>query len=124
VSPLEDRPLDSSPLHTVDLPATPQRDRKIPAEAWIEAPDELRGLGHDIGQPFVAYIRRIGTWLLWRAGPAAGGDACYMALAADDLSRRFTFRLSPDGNGEGTGPDGVLHERFRSWKESLRDTPG
>jgi hypothetical protein len=44
-----------------------------------------------------------------------------MAIAADDLSRRFTFRLHPDGRGSGGGPDGRTHERFRTWKESLRD---
>ena len=42
-------------------------------------------------------------------------------LAADDLERRFTFRLFPDGRGEGTGPDATTHTRFRSWKEALRD---
>ena len=31
------------------------------------------------------------------------------------------FRLQPDGRGEGIGPDGVTHTRFRTWKESLRD---
>ena len=69
----------------------------------------------------MAYKRRIGPWLLWRAGPATGGDARYMALDASDLSRRYTFRLFADGSGEGGGPDGVVHRRFRSWKEALRD---
>jgi hypothetical protein len=119
---LEDRPLDATPLHTGDLPATPQRDRRIPVEAWIEAPDELRSLGEDLGHDSVSYIRRIGRWLVWRAGPASHGDARYMALAADDLSRRVTYRLFADGSGEGTGPDGAVHARFREWKESLRDS--
>jgi len=42
-------------------------------------------------------------------------------VAADDLSLTFTFRLLPDGSGEGKGPDGVQYERFRTWKEALRD---
>ena len=46
-----------------------------------------------------------------------------MAVAADDLSNRWTFRLYADGTGEGEGPDGVTHRRFRQWKESLRDSP-
>ena len=71
--------------------------------------------------PLVAYKRRIGRFLLWRAGPAAGADARYIAIAADDLDRRYTFRLFPDGTGAGIGPDGVRHTRFRTWKESLRD---
>jgi hypothetical protein len=112
-------------MHTSALPATPQRDRTIPATAWVEAPAELLALGDDIGHSLVAYKRRIGRWLLWRAGPASRGDARYMALADDDLSDRWTFRIFPDGNGTGVGPDGVEHVRFRSWKEALRDTgPG
>ncbi len=119
----EDRPIDATPVHTVDLPATPQRDRNIPASAWLEAPVELLTLGDDIGQSLIAYKRRIGPWLLWRAGPATRGDARYLAVADHDLSQQWSFRLFPDGSGEGVGPDGVLHRRFRTWKESLRDTP-
>jgi hypothetical protein len=40
---------------------------------------------------------------------------------ANDLERVFTYRLFADGTGEGAGPDGVIHRRFRTWKESLRD---
>jgi hypothetical protein len=119
----QSRPLDSTPVHTADLPPTPQRDRTIPAAAWVEAPEELRVLGADIDEPLVAYKRRIGRWLLWRAGPPNHGDTRYMAVAADDLARRCTFRLHPDGHGSGTGPDGVVHHRFRTWKEALRDAP-
>jgi hypothetical protein len=119
--PLEDRPLDSTPRHTTDLPATPQRDRAIPVEAWVEAPQAVRTLGADIDQPLVAYIRRIGSWLVWRAGPATHADARYMALHAADLTRTATYRLYADGTGEGTGADGAVHHRFRAWKESLRD---
>lgn len=118
---LEERPLDSTPIHTADLPATPQRDRAIPADAWVEAPPGLLALGDDIGHPRVAYIRRIGRWLVWRAGPASHADARYLALVADDLSLTCTYRLHPDGTGEGAGADGVVHQRFRAWKESLRD---
>jgi hypothetical protein len=100
------------------------RDRNIPATAWVEGPPELRHLGDDIGGPVAEYKRRIGRWLLWRAGPASGADARYMALAADDLDDRHTFRLFPDGTGEGTGPDGVTYRRFREWKEALRDRSG
>ena len=117
-----DRPIDASPVHTADLPPTPQRDRTIPATAWIEAPPEVLALGRDLGHDLVAYKRRIGPWLLWRAGPATKGDARYMALAADDLGAQFTFRVHPSGDGEGVGPDGAMHQRFRAWKEALRDT--
>ena len=48
-------------------------------------------------------------------------DARYMALASDDLAERYTFRLYADGTGTGVGADGVTHDRFRTWKESLRD---
>jgi hypothetical protein len=92
--------------------------------AEAEAPESIRSLGADLpGQPVADYKRRIGPWLLWRAGPATGGDARYAAVAADDLDEVWTFRLVPDGGGEGVGPSGATHERFRAWKEDLRDHP-
>jgi len=129
--PADDRPLDLTPVHTADLPATPTRDRNIPASAWLEAPLALLHLGDDISQPLITYKRRIGRrteggpWLLWRAGPAVRADARYWAGHVDDLQVQFTFRLFPDGSGHGHGPSGGVHERFRTWKEDLlaHDTP-
>jgi hypothetical protein len=114
--PADERPFDFTAIHTPDLPATPTRDRNIAASAWIEAPTELLALS-----PEGAYKRRIHGWLLWRSGPAKDADATYFACAADDLTRQYTFHLDPDGNGRGIGPSGVAHERFRTWKEDLRD---
>jgi hypothetical protein len=120
--PYDQRPVDPSPLSTVDLPDTPVRDRTIPASAWREAPASLLSLGADLGVEQVDYKRRIGEWLLWRAGPATGADARYMAVRADRPEEQYVFRLFPDGSGSGEGPDGVTHTRFRTWKESLRDS--
>lgn len=120
-TPAEERAPITHDVHTDELPPLPQRDSLIPAERWIEAPVELRALGADIGVPLVAYKRRIGKWLLWRAGPAMKANARYMAINADDLDERYTFRLWPDGTGKGHGPDDVTHSRFRAWKEALRD---
>ena len=118
----DERPDDNTPVSTADLPATPVRDRNIKATSWIEAPPELLHLGDDLpGQPVADYKRRIGSWLLWRAGPATDGDARYWAT---DLERQVTFRLYADGTAEGTGPDGSEHTRFRSWKESLLGRSG
>jgi hypothetical protein len=123
--PYHQRPDDPTPVHTEDLPATPTRDRSIPATAWIEAPEALRHLGADLpGQPVAAYKRRIGPWLLWRAGPATKAAARYWAGRADDLDDQWTFELHPDGSGRGRGPSGRDHDRFRSWKEDLRDAAG
>ena len=119
--PADERPIDPTPVHTVDLPATPVRDRNIPADAWVEAPDELLRLGDDIGRPSITYKRRLGDWLLWRAGPASKADARYLVIDAKDLARTFSFRLYPDGTGDGVGPSGNRHTRFRAWKEDLRD---
>jgi hypothetical protein len=107
------RPVDDRPVHTPDLPETPTRDRSIPARAWAEAPTELLALGD------ARYLRRIGPWLLWRAGDARG-PATYWVCLAHDLTTRYTFELFPDGTGQGSGPTRD-HTRFRTWKEDLRD---
>ena len=116
----DQRPSDHTPVHTSELPPTPVRDRNIVAGAWIEAPAELRHLGDDIGQPVATYKRRIGRWLLWRAGPATKANARYLAVDAEDLARQHTFRLFADGTGEGVGPSGATHDRFRAWKQDLQ----
>ena len=117
--PADERPFDHTPVHTVDLPPTPTRDRNIAADAWVEAPAALLSSGDDIGRPKIAYKRRLGPWLLWRAGPARGADARYTAIHSDDLSRVYTFRLFPNGSGDGAGPSGERHDRFRAWKQDL-----
>ncbi len=119
-TPAEHRPLVAHDVHTAELPPLPQRDSRIVAARWLEAPVAIRNLGVDIGEE-AGYVRRIGRYLLWRAGPAVDADARYGAVDANDLERVFTYRLFADGTGEGAGPDGVIHRRFRTWKESLRD---
>lgn len=114
--PVGERPFTTERYHTADLPDTPQRTFRIPADGWYEAPDELLRLGDDLGEP-VEYKRRIGRWLLWRAGPPVG-DAWYLAIDDDDLTITHRFRLRGK-TGEGIGADGQLHHRFRTWKESL-----
>ena len=118
----DERPDDDTPIRTQDLPDTPVRDRNIVAQAWVEAPSELLQLGVDLpGAPKAHYKRRIGSWLLWRAGPATEARARYWAAHCDDLTLQFTFDLEADGEGTGTGPSGEVHTRFRTWKEDLRD---
>jgi hypothetical protein len=120
----DERPTDDTPVDTDDLPLTPLRDRNIPATAWRQAPDELLELGADLPDaPVAEYKRRIGPWILWRAGPAKGGDARYWVGHVDDPTRTHTFRLHPDGSGSGEGPGGRAADRFRTWKEALRDHP-
>jgi hypothetical protein len=114
--PVHERPFVESELDTDELPDTPTRAYRIPGSAWRQAPGELLALGEDLDEP-VEYKRRIGRYLLWRAGPPVG-EAWYLAIARDDLSRQFRFRLS-GRTGRGTGPDGIEHERFRAWKEAL-----
>ena len=116
----DERPLDHTPIHTAALPATPVRDRNIPATAWVEAPDELLHLGDDLGG---RWPPTSGAWPLlpWRAGPATRADARYLAVDSEDLSRQHSFRLFADGSGDGRRADGVRVDRFRTWKEALRD---
>jgi len=119
-TPAEQRPLVDRDVHTDELPDLPQRDSRIVASRWVEAPEGIRSLGADFGEE-AGYVRRIGRFLVWRAGPAAHADAQYGAVARDDLSVIVTFRLQPDGTGEGIGADSAAHTRLRTWKESLRD---
>ena len=119
----DERPTDDTPVHTGDLPPTPIRDRNIPATAWVEAPESLLSLGDDLpDRPVADYKRRIGPWLLWRAGPAKGADARYWAAHVDRLDEPVVLRLFADGTADGVGPSGTRHDRFRAWKEDLRDT--
>jgi len=114
--PVNERPFTDATSRTEDLPDTPTRTFRIPARGWPEAPAELMALGDALDEP-VEYKRRIGRYLLWRAGPPVG-EAVYMAIASDDLRRTFRFDLH-GRTGDGTGPDGERVTRFRSWKESL-----
>lgn len=111
------RPFVDRRYDTPDLPATPQREYRIAAASWNQAPAGLLTLGDDLGEP-VEYKRRIGRFLLWRAGPPVG-EARYLAVS-DDLAETYRFDLHGK-QGEGTGPGGTRHERFRTWKEALRD---
>ena len=114
--PVHERLFTTDSYHTGELPDTPQRSFRIPATGWTEAPDELIALGDDLGEP-TEYKRRIGSYLLWRAGPPVG-EAWYLAIHRENLADRYRFRLSGKA-GIGVGPDGQTHERFRTWKESL-----
>jgi len=119
----DDRPFDHTPVTTAELPATPTRDRNIGATAWGDAPRTLLELGRGlVGTPEAAFKRRIFGWLLWRAGPTRG-PCRYLAIDPSDLSRTVTFEIFTGGEASGHGPDGVVHDRFRSWKESLRAHP-
>ena len=114
-----ERPFVQQRYHTGDLPALPQRDYRIPASGWIEAPATLLALGDDLREP-VEYKRRIGRYLLWRAGPPVG-EARYLAVR-DDLGAEYRFDLHGK-IGDGVGADGRRHQRFRTWKESLTGSP-
>jgi hypothetical protein len=115
VTRVEDRPFVTTRFHTAELPATPQRDYRIAATSWIEAPAAVLHLGDALDEP-VEYKRRIGRFLLWRAGPPVG-ESAYLAI---DPATGETFRFHLHGkDGEGIGADGQRHTRFRTWKESL-----
>lgn len=118
----DERPTDATPIATDDLPDTPVRDRNIPARAWVSAPDRLLSLGDDLpGAPEADYKRRIGPWLLWRAGPATGAEARYWVCHVEDFGLQFELDLHADGSAEGVGPSGARHHRFRDWKIDLRN---
>ena len=114
--PPSERPFTAERFSTAELPDTPTRSFRIPAAGWLDAPEQLLRLGAEIDED-VEYKRRIGPFLLWRAGPPIG-RAIYLAIDAGDLERRYRFDLH-GRQGSGWGPDGVEHVRFRAWKESL-----
>ena len=119
---VEERPLDATPRSTAELPPTPQRDRRIRSTSWTEAPTVLHALGADLGWDEVLYLRAIGgRWLLWRAGPAVDAESRYGAIDLANDRALLTFDLHADGSGSGVGADGQRYDRFRTWKESLRD---
>lgn len=119
----DDRPFDYTPITLADLPLTPTRDRNIAASAWDEAPPRLLELGADLdGKPDAAFKRRLHGWLLWRAGPTRG-PCKYLALDPGALDEGHMFELDGEGGATGVGADGIRHDRFRSWKEALRDHP-
>jgi len=125
--PADERPVDNTPVTIDELPPTPLRDRNIPASAWDQAPLALLQSGDDLAElnetpTAINYKRRIGPWLLWRAGRATRSHSRYVAILSTDLSQQYFFRLFPDGTGDGIGPSGQRHTRFRSWKEDLRDS--
>jgi len=119
------RPFDFTPIDTADLPPTPTRDRNIAATAWRQATNELLTLGQPVGiaAEATAYKRRIGDWLLWRAG-SARGPARYLAIHHADLTQHYGFDLAASGEHRGVGPSGVEHTRFRAWKEDLAGRHG
>ena len=119
--PQSERAVDATPVHTADLPRRRSATGGSPRPRGSKRRGAVLDLGADLDEPEVNYLRRIGPWLLWRAGPPSRGDARDLALWADDLGSTWTFRVLPDGSGEGEGPDGVVHQRFRTWKEALRD---
>ena len=113
----DERPTDDTPIHTADLPPTPIRDRNIPATAWIEAPDSLLTLGDDLpGSPVAEYKRRIGPWILWRAGPAKHADARYWA-STRPRARSTRCACSPTARRRAWAR-AAHHDRFRAWKRT------
>ena len=119
----EDRPIDPTPVHTVDLPATPQRDRTIPATAWIEAPAALldsrarpRSRARRVQAPdrAVVALARRSRGEGERALRRARGRRSRASSSPSGCIRRATVKASV--------PTASCTTRFRAWKEALRDT--
>ena len=117
----DDRPFDFTPVAD-ERPATDTHPRSQHRRHRLDSSSssELLGLGEPLGisAEATAYKRRIGYWLLWRAGPARG-PALYLAIDSRDLNRSHLFELTASGEHTGTGPSGAVHTRFRAWKEDL-----
>ena len=113
----DERPVDDTPVHTADLPATPIRDRNIPATAWVEAPAELLALGADLpghaGRRVQAAHRAVAAVagrpgvrrrrpLLGRAGRRPG-DALHAPPLPRRSAPRAPARAAPSTTASGPG---------------------
>ena len=100
----EDRPVDPTPVHTVDLPATPQRDRTIPATAWIEAPPELLALGTG-SRPRAGGVQTSHRTLAALACRTSGeGQRSLRRAGGRRSARQLHVPPPPDGRRRGARP--------------------
>ena len=105
-------PADERPI---DHDAGPHR--RPPADAHPGPQHPGHGLGRGArrscstsattsASPVATYKRRIGRWLLWRAGPATRRRRPLPGRSTPTTSTASSrFRLFPDGTGEGDGPE-------------------
>ena len=82
------------------------RDRNIVASAWIEAPAELLALGADLpGRRRPSTSGASGRGCCGAPGRPPAATPATGRRDADDLAVQHTFRLFPDGNGDGVGAE-------------------
>ena len=116
-----ERPVDATPLHTDDcrprhsatggfprLRGSKRRGRCSTSVPTSTSRSSTTSGGSARGCCGVRVRHRAATRATSRSGPTIWVTT-------------WTFRVFPDGSGEGEGPDGVVHHRFRTWKEALRD---
>ena len=117
----DERPDDDTPVSTDDLPADAHPRSQHPGDGVAGGAGVAAGASATTCRDApVAAVQAADPRVAPVAGrPGRGGDARYWAARADALDDPVTFRLFPDGNGDGRGPDGSHHTRFRTWKESL-----
>ncbi len=123
--PYHQRPDDDTPVHTADLPATPLRDRAIPATAWVEAPAALLGPRRRPARPAGGQLQAAHRPLAAVAGrPRHQGRRPLLGGPRRRPHRRPHLHPPPRRHRRrAPAPPAQVHQRFRTWKEDLRDTP-
>ena len=118
-------PHDDTPVHTADLPATPDPRPQHPGDGVGRGARRAAGARRRPARhrPIAEYKRRIGPWLLWRAGPATRRRCPLLGRPGRRPRRQVHVPAVPRrATGQGVGPSGATHTRFRAWKEDLRDS--
>ena len=110
--PADERPVDPTPVHTADLPAhahpRPQHPGRRPGSR--RPPSCCTSATTSGDSAVIAYKRRIGPMaaLAGRAGQP-GRRPLPGRRRPTTSAAQHTFRLYPDGHGEGVGPSGPTH---------------
>ena len=105
---------------------------ELPAHAAARLPHPGRTLGRGAGRrcassaptsaiDLVAYKRRIGRYLLWRAGPGACAPMRATWRSPPTTSPSVDVPAHARRHRCRRGPTADVHARFRTWKEALRD---
>ena len=121
----DERPADDTPIHTADLPADAGARPQHPGDG-VDRGARRRSSTSATTCPAARWPTTSagsGRGCCGGPGPPPAPMPATSRCGPTTSTVHHTFRLFPDGDGDGTGPSGERHTRFRTWKEDLRDHP-